>query len=434
MSDVAIRVENISKRYRIGVAETKQETLMGTAVSWLKSPFYNFRRLRSLSNFGENGDGEDVIWALKDISFEVKQGEVLGIIGRNGAGKSTLLKVLSRITPPTAGTIELNGRVASLLEVGTGFHPELTGRENVYLNGTILGMTKAEIDRKFDEIVDFSGVEKFIDTPVKRYSSGMNVRLAFSVAAHLEPEVLLIDEVLAVGDVEFQRKSLGRMREVSTDGRTVLFVSHDLGAVQQICSAALVLDEGKTYFIGDTRSAIRAYQDMGLISNMYSTDLSLSRNRRGEGGILVQSLLLLNDVYEPVTLFESGKSAIIAITYKALHSIRKVDFAISIRTLSGSPLFLCNSRHHCDFLTIDEGMGIVYCEIKNMPLADGKYSINVAIQDGMRMYDWIGDAMVFEVISTNYYGNGAKVLKGHSPFLVKSNWSHRPQAKQGEVL
>lgn len=222
MSDIAILVENLSKRYRIGVADEQHDTLVGATLGAIRNPARNFQRLRQLTRF-RNGSEEDpnTIWALKNVSFEVKRGEVVGVIGRNGAGKSTLLKILSRITHPTSGRVELHGRVSSLLEVGTGFHPELTGRENVYLNGTILGMRKVEIDRKFDEIVDFSGVEKFIDTPVKRYSSGMRVRLAFSVAAYLEPEILLIDEVLAVGDIGFQQKCLGKWK--ASPNKTALF-------------------------------------------------------------------------------------------------------------------------------------------------------------------------------------------------------------------
>lgn len=264
MSDIAIKVENLSKRYRIGAAEKEHDTFLSAVASWVKSPASNYKRLRKLSSFSKNGDAADVIWALKDVSFEVKQGEVIGVIGHNGAGKSTLLKILSRITPPTSGRIELNGRVASLLEVGTGFHPELTGRENIYLNGTILGMTKVEVDQKFDEIVDFSGVEKFIDTPVKRYSSGMKVRLAFSVAAHLEPEILLIDEVLAVGDIAFQQKCLGKMEDVAGQGRTVLFVSHNMTAVKQLCEKVYWVDAGSIRERGDTNSVIKKYEEVML--------------------------------------------------------------------------------------------------------------------------------------------------------------------------
>jgi len=246
MPDKAIIVENLSKRYRIGLKEEIHETLGGTIGAWIKAPFTNLERLRVLTRFeSESIDAADVIWALKDVSFEVKQGDVVGIIGANGAGKSTLLKIISRIAEPTSGRILLNGRVASLLEVGTGFHPELSGRENIYLNGTILGMSKAEIDRKFDEIVSFAGIEKFLDTPVKRYSSGMAVRLAFAVAAHLDPEILLIDEVLAVGDAEFQKKCIGKMSDVAKSGRTVLFVSHNMGAVSSLCGSAMLLKKRK---------------------------------------------------------------------------------------------------------------------------------------------------------------------------------------------
>ena len=242
MSDVAIRVENISKRYTIGKTSSGslRETIAGL--------------------FSKNGsDDTEEFYALRDVSFEVKRGEAIGIIGKNGAGKSTLLKVLSRITEPTTGRIEIDGRVSSLLEVGTGFHPELTGRENVFLNGTILGMSRAEVKRKFDEIVDFSGVEKFLDTPVKRYSSGMTVRLAFAVAAHLEPEILIIDEVLAVGDAEFQKKCLGKMQDVAGEGRTVLFVSHNMGAVKSLCHNGILLKHGKTIKKGTANQVVDYY-------------------------------------------------------------------------------------------------------------------------------------------------------------------------------
>jgi len=241
MFDVAIKVENISKRYRIGLKEELHDSLVGKVTSILKSPFSNMTQLKKLSHFENSKSQEDIIWALKDVSFEVKRGEVLGIIGANGAGKSTLLKILAQITEPTSGQIQINGRIASLLEVGTGFHPEQTGRENIYLNGTILGMTKKEIDRKLDEIIDFSGVEKFIDTAVKKYSSGMGVRLAFSVAAHLDPEILLIDEVLAVGDAGFQKKCLGKMEEIATQGRTIIYVSHNMASILSLLTIPIVL-------------------------------------------------------------------------------------------------------------------------------------------------------------------------------------------------
>jgi lipopolysaccharide transport system ATP-binding protein len=261
--DLAVKTENLSKCYRIGVKERLNENLSGALWGFLKTPVKNYRKYRSLYHFEDvgkpGGVAEDVIWALRDVSFEVRSGEALGIIGRNGAGKSTLLKVLSRITTPSQGRAEIRGKVASLLEVGTGFHPELSGRENVYLNGTILGMKKREVDRKFDEIVDFSGIEKFIDTPVKRYSSGMKVRLAFSVAAHLDPDILVVDEVLAVGDDDFQRKCLSKMEDVEKGGRTVLFVSHNMPSVMRLCDRVLLIDEGRIAEDGPAKEVVSNY-------------------------------------------------------------------------------------------------------------------------------------------------------------------------------
>jgi lipopolysaccharide transport system ATP-binding protein len=277
MSGPIITVENLSKCYRIGLRQRGYRTFREAITDGLKAPISNFRRLRKLTKFDEGlrrnkspdllehtpssiGSSEDdLIWALRQISFEVKEGEVVGIIGRNGAGKSTLLKILSRITEPTHGDVKLYGRVSSLLEVGTGFHPELTGRENIYLNGAILGMRKDEIEYKFDEIVDFAGIAKFIDTPVKRYSSGMYVRLAFAVAAHLEPEILLVDEVLAVGDAQFQKKCIGKMSDIAIAGRTVLFVSHNLASISKLCGSAIWLDDGKVRLIAEAEEAVECY-------------------------------------------------------------------------------------------------------------------------------------------------------------------------------
>ena len=263
-SHTAITVENISKCYRLGMKESIHDSLGRTIIDCIKSPISNYRKYRSLYNFDDIHPDQDnlppdILWALKGVSFEVKQGEVVGIIGVNGAGKSTLLKVLSKITAPTGGRVTIRGRISSLLEVGTGFHPELTGRENVYLNGTILGMRKREIDRKFDEIVDFSGIEKFIDTPVKRYSSGMKVRLAFAVAAHLEPEILLIDEVLAVGDARFQAKCMDKMKDVGQQGRTVLFVSHNMPAVTRLCPRTILLNGGRVQIDDSSHNVISVY-------------------------------------------------------------------------------------------------------------------------------------------------------------------------------
>ncbi|MFQ5609033.1 MAG: polysaccharide ABC transporter ATP-binding protein [Woeseiaceae bacterium] len=269
MSDSAIIVDNLSKVYRIGVQGEANDSFGRAVFDFLRSPFKNYRKYRSLYRFSEDElsndyGGDDILWALRDVSFRVDQGEVVGIIGVNGAGKSTLLKVISNITPPTKGRITIRGRVSSLLEVGTGFHPELTGRENVYLNGTILGMRKIEVDRKFDEIVDFAGVEKFLDTPVKRYSMGMRVRLAFAVAAHLEPETLIIDEVLAVGDAEFQKKCLSKMEDVGKEGRTVLFVSHNMAAITRLCRRGILLSAGSVIADGETHEVVSHYLTSGL--------------------------------------------------------------------------------------------------------------------------------------------------------------------------
>ncbi len=258
MSDITIRVEGLSKQYRIGAKAVPYLTLRDS-LSGLGAKVFGF-----FSSNGQKDHEQTLFWALKDVSFEVKQGEVIGVIGRNGAGKTTLLKILSRITEPTEGRVEIHGRIASLLEVGTGFHPELTGRENIYLNGAILGMKKAEIERKFDEIVAFAEVDKFIDTPVKYYSSGMYVRLAFAVAAHLEPDILLVDEVLAVGDANFQKKCLGKMGEVARQGRTVLFVSHNMEAVQRLCPRALLLNEGSVIMDGPSEKTVEEYLEVGI--------------------------------------------------------------------------------------------------------------------------------------------------------------------------
>jgi lipopolysaccharide transport system ATP-binding protein len=269
-SDLAIRVENVSKVYRLGAKEEAEDSLMKSFARMIKSPVKNYRKYRSLYDFSDLNFADpdanpdpNILWALRNVSFDVNRGEVVGIIGRNGAGKSTLLKILSKITPPARGRVEIHGRTSSLLEVGTGFHNELTGRENMYLNGTILGMRKKEVDRKFDEIVDFSGVEKFLDTPVKRYSSGMRVRLAFAVAAHLEPETLIVDEVLAVGDSAFQEKCLNKMQDVGSQGRTVFFVSHNMPAVTRLCERAIILDGGQLVADGPCTEIVGRYLHEG---------------------------------------------------------------------------------------------------------------------------------------------------------------------------
>lgn len=326
MSNISIRVENIGKLYRLGEVGT------GTISHDLNRAWARLRGKEDpMSKLGETNDraikgNSDYVWSLKDVTFEVEKGEVLGIIGRNGAGKSTLLKILSKVTAPTTGSIKINGRIASLLEVGTGFHPELTGRENIFLNGAILGMTKAEIHSKFDEIVDFSGVERYIDTPVKRYSSGMYVRLAFAVAAFLEPEILIVDEVLAVGDAEFQKKCIGRMKDVSVnDGRTVLFVSHNMSAINELCTKGLLLKHGSVIAQGGTRKIIDNYIDSGASSSIYSAEVI---DQKGSGQFI--SVKFFNQKGENKNVFLSGELPYIEIDYSINRSCSNFNVSAAI--------------------------------------------------------------------------------------------------------
>lgn len=330
-SEAAIIAEGVAKQYHIGLKERRQDSLLQSALGWLSSPVKNLRQLRRLSQVGSD-DAEDVIWALRDVSFTVNRGEVLGVIGRNGAGKSTLLKILSRITPPTRGRITLNGRVSSLLEVGTGFHPELTGRENVYLNGTILGMTKAEVDRKFDEIVAFSEVEKFIDTPVKRYSSGMRVRLAFAVSAHLESEILLVDEVLAVGDVAFQEKCLRKMGGVAEGGRTVLFVSHNMQVIQQLCRRALLIHAGQVTADGPTSKVIERYLEDSFAD-------PVPEPIEFGGTIRLKGLRLMQDGYEAGEFVDNGKPLRVIFQYDVLEPVKNLLFGFDMFSRDGVHIF-----------------------------------------------------------------------------------------------
>ncbi|MGB2965396.1 MAG: ABC transporter ATP-binding protein [Anaerolineales bacterium] len=339
MSINAIKVEKLSKRYRIGYEKQARDTFAEVITDWVSRPIKNYRRLRNLTQFDQsNEEVEDIIWALRDVSFEIKPGEVIGVIGQNGAGKSTLLKILSRITFPTSGIVELNGRVSSLLEVGTGFHPELTGRDNVYLNGTILGMTRDEINRKFDEIVDFSGVSKFIDTPVKFYSSGMGVRLAFSVAAHLEPEILLIDEVLSVGDAAFQKKSLGKMEEVSKEGRTVLFVSHNMGAVRSLCSRGLLLEEGALVKDDDVDLVINSYlssKDVSTAGRLGWSEADAPQDKE----LILFGIELISESGEVKTTFQIDEGFEIRIHYEIREEVKNLRLYLRFKTTMGETVF-----------------------------------------------------------------------------------------------
>ena len=370
MSNIAISVENISKQYRLG--EVSTGTISHDLNRWwakLRGKEDPFLRVGEANDRTKKGTS-DLVWALKDVNFDVKQGEVLGIIGRNGAGKSTLLKVLSKVTQPTTGNIKVRGRIASLLEVGTGFHPELTGRENIYLNGAILGMTKSEISRKFDEILDFSGVERYVDTPVKRYSSGMYVRLAFAVAAHLEPEILIVDEVLAVGDAEFQKKCLGKMKDVSGEGRTVLFVSHNMGAIRGLCNTGLFMDNGTVGMFGNIQSAVDLY-----LSANTNADGIFNIGRQGKEEIVVfENVVLKNQHGVKTQNFNFGDSLTIEIYCSSEIDIDRPYFWIGIESQYGS---LCGANSLIDGSRPQKvgGKFIISCTFKNIKLLPQTFMI-----------------------------------------------------------
>ena len=401
MSETVIKVENITKFYQLGLINhgTLAKDLQGW---WAKLRGKDDPNSRiSLTNSRNNDQNTDFIYALKDVSFDVKQGEVLGIIGANGAGKSTLLKILSRVTSPTSGCIKIKGRIGSLLEVGTGFHPELTGRENIYLNGAILGMRRHEIDKKLDEIIDFSGVEKFIDTPVKRYSSGMYVRLAFAVAAHLDPEILVVDEVLAVGDADFQKKCLGKMGDVSKkEGRTVLFVSHNMAAVRQLCTRGILLRNGELVFEGGTEDTVNEYLSADKI--ITCTDLS-TRTEKREGNQLAKFIKLeifSND--KPTTSIKTGDDISFKMTLESQNNITDVHISLTIETTLGTKLIHTNTLLSTGKkLTLKRGENLFVASFDFMPLKPGKYFVNIGIWTQEGAIDSILQATSFVVKETN---------------------------------
>jgi len=369
MEELALTVENISKAYTIGLEDKKSDTLFGAIRNTIMAPVRNFQNVKNLSNFSGK-DRKDVIYALKDISFNIPKGEAVAIIGHNGAGKSTLLKIIARITDPSEGKIKIFGRVSSLLEVGTGFHPDLTGRENIFLNGTILGMRKQEIERKFDEIVEFAGVSQYIDTPVKRYSSGMRVRLAFSVAAHLEAEILLIDEVLAVGDVQFQKKCLGKMNEITNQGRTVLFVSHNIGAVKELCTRGIVLNKGRLEFDGNIKDSIINYLEAFKQSTNSLENLHAGHKLLAIGDLLLNGSLDLK--------IEPGKQLTVTLPIKA-NEVDNPSFAFVIEDFMNNRVI--HVRKFTDKLGFAQlnGNNILEIQLPSLWLAPGVYSTHFRI-------------------------------------------------------
>jgi lipopolysaccharide transport system ATP-binding protein len=393
MSDVVISAENISKSYQLGVIGTG--TFRGDLQRW----WANVRGLPDPHlKVGEKDHGNregDTVWALKNISFEVRRGEVLGIIGRNGAGKSTLLKILSRVTAPTTGEIRVRGRIASLLEVGTGFHPELTGRENIFLNGAILGMNRHEITRKFDEIVDFSGVEKYIDTPVKRYSSGMYVRLAFAVAAHLEPEILVVDEVLAVGDAEFQKKCLGKMGDVAREGRTVLFVSHNMPSIQNLCNRGFCLDGGQIRYEGDISDVVEIYLNSSVEQDVWERDASNMQRRTGEGTRFKFLKVRLDVKNKLIRMWEPLS---FEIDFGSTDGAVEVCPGFSIFSADGTCVFTCEGEDDQFLLNLKPGeTGRMYVMIPHPALVPGRYTLRMGARSNAQMLDWIDKVLHFEV-------------------------------------
>jgi lipopolysaccharide transport system ATP-binding protein len=392
MSNIAVNVEGLCKKYHIGSLQKSYHRLTDQLADMVIAPF---RRAGNLIRGHATGAAEldETIWALKDISFQIKSGEVVGIIGRNGAGKSTLLKILSGITDPTEGFADIYGRVGSLLEVGTGFHPELTGRENIFLNGAILGMKKAEIERKLDEIVAFAEIDKFLDTPVKHYSSGMFVRLAFSVAAHLEPEILMVDEVLAVGDMAFQRKCLGKMDDVAQAGRTVLFVSHNMGLLQQLCERGIFLHQGSVHTDGTITEAVDAY--LQTLEQAKSQDLSKRTDRKGQGQVRLVGTEVTNHSSESSNL-KTGYPAQFVFCVNGIVPGMGCNFFI--HDSIGQPItsFYSKVRGPEDAYDSKNGLKFV-CELDELLLLPGRYRIDVAIVGDNLLQDFIEAAAVFEV-------------------------------------
>jgi homopolymeric O-antigen transport system ATP-binding protein len=422
MSNVAIHVQGLGKRYRLGDKRESYRSLRDTLANTFMSPFRRASQVLSGQPAG-HGESNSTIWALKNVSFEVKHGEIVGIIGRNGAGKSTLLKILSRITEPTMGFAEICGRMGSLLEVGTGFHPELTGRENIHLNGAILGMKRAEIRRNFDEIVAFAEVEKFIDTPVKHYSSGMYLRLAFAVAAHLEPEILLVDEVLAVGDATFQKKCLSKMGEVAGKGRTILFVSHNMLAIQSLCTKAMLLEEGSIAIDGSTEQTVMRY--LASVKQLQSQPLTLREDRVGGERFRFASVQFLNpQTMTPCDVLVSGQAVIIRIGFLCeVNEIKDVSIAIAFQTLNGAHLFGCLSRAVGRVLTVRSGEGYTDCLVPKWPLTSGCYSYRLhADKGGSTTLDWVVDAGTINVENGDYYGSGILPVPHRQGVLLNYAW------------
>ena len=413
----AITVEGLSKRYRLGQNVGQYGRVTEAAVAAVG------RQLRRIRSAPEKAAVEKEIWALKDVSLVVPEGQVLGVIGRNGAGKTTLLKILSRITEPTEGWAELHGRVGSLLEVGTGFHPDLTGRENVSLNGAILGMRRSEVESKFDEIVEFAGVAKFIDTPVKRYSTGMYLRLAFSVAAHLEPEILIVDEVLAVGDAAFQRKCLAKMQDVGRAGRTVLFVSHNMAAVMSLCDRAVLMQNGHLVSDGSAGAIVQEY--LATVGEEGSGSLIDRADRRGDGSLRVTTVALEEPDGAPTEFIQSGANARFALDYTTASGlpVSNVSVTVALDSLFGERIAVLQTGYvDSDFQELPPS-GRIVCQIPRVPLVAGVYSTSIYITVNGVVADWVIGASTFRVEPGDFYGTGRYPDVQDGKILLDQSWT-----------
>jgi len=426
-----ISVRNLSKKYIIG------ENIHGRGACTFRDIFdYKTKRL---FRKGVNRTKEDkTLWALKDVSFDVNQGEVVGIIGRNGAGKSTLLKILSRITEPTEGVVTLRSRCASLLEVGTGFNGELTGRENIFLNGSILGMKKKEIKQKYEEIVAFAEVEKFIDTPVKRYSSGMYVRLAFAVAAHLEPEILLVDEVLAVGDAQFQKKCLGKMGDVAREGRTVLFVSHNMTAIQSLCDRSILVESGRIRSDGNSTKVIAEYLSAARLNGVHESageyDLSCRENPYLPGSLIAQKLYLMDAQGNHRDIFLMGQEMRVAVDVQGMSDHRNAVIAAIFKTNNDQWVTTMTSGMSCSCIAeprTKQERAIL--RIPKIPLVPGAYWIDITVaQQGIERLDYVERAAGFTIAEADVYGTGYQISSYFGLVYLEGNWEIIPQDTNNE--
>lgn len=435
MSDSIIKVENLGKRYLLRHQTTRQGNygyvaLRDVLTDKMKAPY---RWLKNMGKGAQSSEASGAVsskeefWALNNVSFEIKKGECVGVIGRNGAGKSTLLKILSRITEPSSGRVILNGRVASLLEVGTGFHPELTGRENIFLNGAILGMTRVEIRRKFDEIVAFAEVEKFLDTPVKRYSSGMYVRLAFAVAAHLEPEILIADEVLAVGDAQFQKKCLGKMRDVSVkEGRTVIFVSHNMAAVTNLCTRGIVLNRGGIECDCSADKAVERYLVHGVSQVKPGADAPhvIYRKTDPSKSFSITGVELFDADGAPKPVLSTGDSCNLRITFEAPHSIDSGGaLALQFSSFEGAKVLLLSTEPDSGFtMPIRSGRNTIDCFIENFPLAGGEWSIGAGLWMSHDCLCWTPNLCVLQVEAGDPYGSGFSLRSSRTLISTPHRW------------